>query len=161
LKTGKPHIALDVNPYEPPSSFNPTTNTWEHGDVPTSVPKYNAALKRNFGNGKATDPLHGPDGLIAHQEGIPVPSSQQKIELSLVNEPDGSQGLVFVDGGPHSVGHVFNVQKIDGKVEFWDYQPATPIQYKMFGNGNLIYSAGGKTFSTPINWTRTFFYRLE
>jgi hypothetical protein len=31
----------------------------------------------------------------------------------------------------------------------------------MFGNGNIVYTAGGKTFSTPVDWTRTFFYRLE
>lgn len=125
------------------------------------MPKYNAALKRNFGNGKATDPLHGPDGLIAHQEGIPVPSSQQKIELSLVQRARRQPRSGFCGRGPAQRRPRFNVQKIDGKVEFWDYQPATPIQYKMFGNGNLIYSAGGKTFSTPIDWTRTFFYRLE
>ena len=161
FKTGKPYVALDVNPRQPPAVFNPTTNKWELGDVGTTPANYMGALKRNFGAGNASDPFHEPSGLIASQEGIPVLSSQQKIEQALNKAGRGSQGLVFVDGGPNTKGHVFNVFNNNDHIEFWDFQTEPPLRYRMFGNGNLIYSVGGRTLSTPVDWTRTFFYRLE
>jgi hypothetical protein len=105
-------------------------------------------LKQDFGNGKAKDPFHkGAQGLKSHQEGIPLLSSQDKIESALRRAGSDSQGLVFVDGGKDTPGYVFNALNNGGKVEFWDFQHDPPVQYKSFR-------------SLPIKSRRVFFYRL-
>jgi len=106
-------------------------------------------LKQDFGNGKAKDPFHkGVQGLKSHQEGIPLRSSQGKIESALRRAGSDSQGLVFVDGGKDTPGYVFNALNNGGKIEFWDFQTDPPVQYKSFR-------------SLPLKWKRVFFYRID
>ncbi len=106
-------------------------------------------LKRDFGSGNAKDPFHeGVQGLKSHQEGIPLRSSQGKIENALHRAGNDSQGLVFVDGDKGTPGYVFNALNNGGKVEFWDFQSDPPVQYKSFR-------------SLPIKSKRVFFYRLS
>ena len=87
-------------------------------------------------------------GLKSHQEGIPLRSSQGKIESALHKAGSDSQGLVFVDGGKGTPGYVFNALNNGGKIEFWDFQTDPPVQYKSFR-------------SLPLKWKRVFFYRID
>ncbi|MBI1355045.1 MAG: hypothetical protein GC160_11920 [Acidobacteria bacterium] len=79
-------------------------------------------LRSNYGY-RALDPNHGPDGLAAHRLGMPVPSSREQIERSLMGlaDPD-ARGLVFVKSPSEANGHIFNAFKHDGQVYFYDAQ---------------------------------------
>ncbi len=110
----------------------------------TNAAAISKVLKRNFGGGKAKNPHHkGLQGLKSHEEGVPLVSSQKKIESALRAAGKDSQGLVFVDGGKGTPGQIFNVRNNNGKIEFWDFQADPPAQL------------------TRLKWKRVFFYRLE
>ncbi|HRZ86261.1 MAG TPA: hypothetical protein P5287_00450 [bacterium] len=159
-KTGRPYVAPDHNPHVP--LYDPSINKFVYDDVPTPGYAVMRALKKEFGSGKAKNPFHGgARGYAGHQEGIPVTSSQTKIERALKRAGDRSQGLVFVDGGPDTPYHVFNVRNSGGKVEFWDFQADPPVQYLRFGKGNVTMRANGVTASAPLGWKRIYFYRLD
>jgi hypothetical protein len=133
-----------------------------YGDVATGSEETVKVLKRQFGGAKAKDPYHdGLKGLYDAREGWPVPSNQKKIRAAMSAGGDGSQGLVFVDGGEGTPGHVFNVRNNKGKVEFWDFQDDPPVQYLSFDENNVVMMQGIYRGEMNLDWKRVFFYRID
>ncbi|HXV18754.1 MAG TPA: hypothetical protein VD883_01615 [Candidatus Omnitrophota bacterium] len=164
--TGKPYIALDHNPHMPIK--DPATGKVSYGDVATDPEVLCNVLKENFGKGKAKDPHYGGlEGLKAHQEGWPVEmkglksSKEREIRTSMGFGKEDMQGLVFVDGGEGTPGHVFNVWRNGNKVEFWDLQPDPPVQILSFSETEVVMQCGIWKETAAVDWKRVFFYRLE
>ncbi|HTL71317.1 MAG TPA: toxin glutamine deamidase domain-containing protein [Candidatus Eisenbacteria bacterium] len=158
-KTGRPYVALDHNPYMP---MKDAAGKTVYGDVATGSEETVKVLKRQFGGAKAKDPYHdGLKGLYDAREGWPVPSNQKKIRAAMSAGGDGSQGLVFVDGGEGTPGHVFNVRNNKGKVEFWDFQDDPPVQYLSFDENNVVMMQGIYRGEMNLDWKRVFFYRID
>jgi hypothetical protein len=158
--TGKPYVALNTNPHE--SLFDPVTGKIDFADVGVGYDHIYKVLKKKFGGGAAKNPFHGGlKGLKSHQEGWPVQSSQKKIESAMRVSGDKSQGLVFVDAGEGTAGHVFNVRNNNGKIEFWDFQAEPPVQYMSFYDGRVVMRRYGKMVAVPLPWKRVFFYRTD
>lgn len=159
-KTGKAYVALDHNALMP--GKDPLTGKAVYGDVRTSSGVVSKVLKRDFGGGKAKYPFHGKlETFKCQQEGIPIRSSQKQIEDALGLAGDRSQGLVFVDGGAGTPGHVFNVRNNGGKIEFWDFQADSPVQYVHFDSNSVMMKTGGSAATVSSQWKRIFFYRLD
>jgi hypothetical protein len=159
-KTGRPYVALDHNPHMP--LYDPALNKFVYEDVMADSHSIVKALRENFGKGKAKDPFHdGPEGLKSHQEGIPVPSNQRDIETAVFAGGEKSQGLVFVDAGEGTPGHVFNVRRNGDQIEFWDFQEDPPIRYLKFDENEVVMSRDGVTAAINLDWKRVFYYRLE
>lgn len=86
-------------------------------------------LKKRFGGSSAKDPLTPPErrasDLKSMVEGVPIPVTPDEFVDILNSAPDNYKALVFVDNGPGTTGHVFEVAKFKGRIFFWDTQGKT------------------------------------
>lgn len=128
--TGKPSIALDTRPGPNGELVKGTMQS----------PEVQQTLRRKYGKTNPKDPLHGPGGLIAARQGIPVPSSKSSIEWAMNKAGQDSRGLAFIERADGSK-HVFNVRNSGGKIQFWDAQVDQPASW--------------------ADVTKTFFYRTN